>query len=96
MASKSDEEPEFSISHIDENDPNMTNFMDIEFKEGEPQKMGKFDKLKDMASFPEIFTYGGDEGLPLDPVKGHNLHFIKPYVDDGAIVRSSCTSSPPT
>lgn len=58
--------------------------------------MGKFDKLVDMPSFPEIFTYGGDEKLPLDPVKGHNLHFIKPYVEDDAIIRSSCTSSPPT
>ena len=90
------DEPEFTISHIDENDPNVANFMGLEFREGEPQKMGKFDKLVDMPSFPEIFTYGGDEKLPLDPVKGHNLHFIKPYVDDDAIIRSSCTSSPPT
>ena len=49
-----------------------------------------------MPGFPEIFLTGGDEQLPLDPVKGHSLHFVKPYVDDNAIVRSSCTCSPPT
>jgi len=46
--------------------------MDIEFNEGKPQMMGKADSLKEMIKFPEIFTVGGDEKLPLDPVKGHN------------------------
>jgi len=95
-AQATESEPEFTISHVDENDPNVGNFMDIEFRDGEPTKMGRHDRLKDMPGFPEIFTTGGDDKLPLDPVKGHSLHFIKPYVDDNAIVRSSCTSSPPT
>ena len=70
--------------------------MDLEFKKGEPQKMGKGSALIDMPDFPEIFTTGGDERLPLDPVKGHNKYFIKPYYDEEAIVRSSCTCSSPT
>ena len=49
-----------------------------------------------MPGFPEIFTIGGDEVLPLDPVKGHNKYFITPYVDEHSIVRSSCTCSSPT
>lgn len=72
------------------------NFMDLEFMDGDKQMMGKALDLKDMPPFPEIFTVGGDEILPLDPVKGHNKYFIKPYVDENSIVRSSCTCSTPT
>lgn len=86
----------FTMTKAEDKQMNVENFMDLEFGEGEAQMMGRFDKLKEMPSFPEIFTHGGDEKLPLDPVKGHNIHFIKPYVDEEAIVRSSCTCSPPT
>lgn len=58
--------------------------------------MGKADDLKPMPEFPLIFTEGGDEKLPLDPVKGHNKYFISPFLDNEAIIRSSCTQSPPT
>ena len=45
-AQATDSEPEFTISHVDENDPNVGNFMDIEFRDGgEPAKMGRFDRL---------------------------------------------------
>jgi hypothetical protein len=65
--------------------------MDLDFKKGSPQKMGKASDLQDMPGFPEIFTYGGDDKLPLDPVKGHNRYFIEPFVQEDAIIRSSCT-----
>ena len=52
--------------------------------------------LKDMADFPQIFTTGGDQALPLDPVKGHNKFFIKPFVEKDSLIRSSCTCAPPT
>lgn len=70
--------------------------MDLELSKGEPQKMGRAGALKDMPGFPEIFTTGGDEALPLDPVEGHNKYFVKPLIEDEAIVRSSCTCSAPT
>ena len=58
--------------------------------------MGKDGALKDMPDFPMIFTTGGDESLPIDPVKGHSKNYVQPYVNDDAIVRSSCTCSSPT
>lgn len=70
--------------------------MDIQLKKGQPQKMGKADDLKDIIQFPDIFTVGGDQVLPLDPVKGHNKYFISPFVEKDSLIRSSCTCAPPT
>lgn len=74
----------------------MENFMDLQFGKGQPQKMGSANNLKEMAEFPWIFTTGGDQAMPLDPVKGHNKFFIKPFVEKDSLIRSSCTCAPPT
>ena len=58
--------------------------------------MGSANNLKDMIEFPQILTTGGDQALPLDPVKGHNKFFIKPFVEKDSLIRSSCTCAPPT
>lgn len=58
--------------------------------------MGSAGNLKDMVEFPWIFTTGGDQAMPLDPVSGHNKFFIKPFVEKESLIRSSCTCAPPT
>ena len=58
--------------------------------------MGSAKFLKPMDDFPHIFTTGGDQAIPLDPVKGHNKFFIKPFVEKDSLIRSSCTCAPPT